>query len=59
MPATLLSKRAKEFGLKGKAYPTVEAALENALENASDFDALLVTGSIFIVGEVLSINVKK
>lgn len=44
---------ATQNDLKGQAYPSVKSAFEAARKNATEFDSILVSGSIFIVGEVL------
>lgn len=53
LPATELQAAAEISGLTGSAYPTVTDAIKTAIENMSDIDALLITGSFFIVGEAL------
>ena len=50
----LLLAQANQHELKGQAFPSVIMAFEAAMENATEFDAVLVTGSIFVVGEVLA-----
>lgn len=45
---------ATQSDLKGQAYPSVKSAFEAARKNATEFDSILVSGSIFIVGEVLA-----
>ncbi|MBX2906493.1 MAG: bifunctional folylpolyglutamate synthase/dihydrofolate synthase [Taibaiella sp.] len=53
LPAEELSKLASEKGLNGRSYSRVTAALEVAKAAMNEKDALLITGSFFIVGEVL------
>jgi len=48
-----LKQMADPYGLKGNAYHTVRRGLAQALRNARTDDLVLVTGSIFVVGEVL------
>ncbi len=48
-----LAKKAAGFGLKGKVYPEVQAALEAAKTNAGKDDFIFVGGSTFIVSEIL------
>ena len=55
LPANDLKEMATQFGLAGDAYPTVTAAVQTARNNMADTDALLITGSFFIVGEAMSI----
>jgi len=49
----LLSKEAESFGLKGKAFPSVSEAFEAAKAAAGANDFILVSGSTFVVAEVL------
>ncbi|OWW24263.1 tetrahydrofolate synthase [Zobellia sp. OII3] len=48
-----LAFRAKEFGLLGEKYATVEAAYQAALKDASPEDFIFVGGSTFTVAEVI------
>jgi len=48
-----LAQDAKKFGLKGEAYTSVKQALNYAKKNASVKDFILVTGSAFVVTEVI------
>lgn len=48
-----LSQSAKEAGLIGEVYPSVQEALDSARKSASREDTVLVTGSVFTVAEVL------
>jgi dihydrofolate synthase/folylpolyglutamate synthase len=43
---------ALSMGLKGKSFPDVKQALENAVLNAGPKDLILICGSVFLVGEV-------
>ncbi len=54
LPSAELKEMAARYGLAGGAYPTVAAALQAAKNNMAETDALLITGSFFIVGEALS-----
>jgi dihydrofolate synthase/folylpolyglutamate synthase len=47
-----LKNTAKDFGLKGNAYPTVSKAIEKAQKNASDKDLIFIGGSTFAVAEI-------
>jgi dihydrofolate synthase/folylpolyglutamate synthase len=51
--AALLAQLAEEQGLKGKAYGSVAAALQEAKKEAKKNDLILIIGSIFVVAEVL------
>jgi dihydrofolate synthase/folylpolyglutamate synthase len=53
LPANELVEIAQELDLKGKAYPSVADAVADAKNNLGKEDALLITGSFFIVGEAL------
>ena len=55
LPAADLKAEAEKSGLKGNAYPTVTEAVSAAKAHMNDTDALLITGSFFIVGEAISI----
>jgi dihydrofolate synthase/folylpolyglutamate synthase len=52
LKSALLQQEAAEFGLQGKAYEHVDAALRDALARAHEKDLVLVCGSVFLVGEV-------
>jgi len=49
----ILKTKAKGFGLKGEAYPTVAQALEAAKGSANEDDLIYVGGSTFVVAEVV------
>ncbi len=53
LPAAELREAASQQGLTGAAYESVAAAVLTAKNNMQDTDALLITGSFFIVGEAL------
>jgi dihydrofolate synthase/folylpolyglutamate synthase len=53
LDASELAKKGMEFGLKGKAYPSVKSAFHAAMKKASGTDLIFVGGSIFIVAEVI------
>jgi dihydrofolate synthase/folylpolyglutamate synthase len=55
LPSPELREMAARFGLAGNAYPTVADALLAAKTNMAITDALLITGSFFIVGEAMVI----
>ena len=48
-----LKSEALRFGLSGKAYPSVKAALEAAIKHTLADDLIYVGGSNFVVAEVL------
>lgn len=48
-----LLQRATTAGLKGYAFPSVKEAFEAAIAGAGPRDLVLVTGSVFVVAEVL------
>ena len=53
MDAAELAKRAKEFGLIGQVYSSVNEAYEKAKSCADKNDMIFVGGSTFVVAEVL------
>lgn len=53
METEILHSKALEYNLQGFEYPSVSAAYRNALSNANKDDIVIVTGSIFVVAEVL------
>jgi dihydrofolate synthase / folylpolyglutamate synthase len=53
MAAEELKEKAKDFGLIGKAYPSVKRALAAAKRRAAADDLIYVGGSTFIVAEVI------
>ncbi len=53
LPAAELQTLATETGLQGQVYNSVADALSAAKENMKEEDALLITGSFFIVAEAL------
>jgi len=53
LPADELKEQAGKKHLNGNAYSSVAAAVQTAKENMSNEDALLITGSFFIVGEAM------
>lgn len=54
LPAKELEAIAQELNLKGSSYPTVAEAVKTAKQNMGSEDALLITGSFFVVGEALN-----
>ncbi|HRG91236.1 MAG TPA: bifunctional folylpolyglutamate synthase/dihydrofolate synthase, partial [Chitinophagales bacterium] len=48
-----LQQQAATFKLKGKTYPSVKAAYKAARNAAGKTDMVLVSGSVFVVAEVL------
>lgn len=53
LDAGLLKKKAAAFSLRGRSYLTVRKALHAAQRAAYPEDLIVVTGSIFVVAEVL------
>lgn len=53
LPASLLQKQAIEAGLNGDIYASVADAIKAAKEALTKDDALLITGSVFVVGEAI------
>ncbi len=53
LEATVLREKAASLGLPGKAYRSVKNALKAAKRAAQPNDLILVTGSIFVVAEVV------
>lgn len=54
LPVNELAELAAHIGLKGTAYGIVEEALKAAQKKMKETDALLITGSFFIVGEAIA-----
>ena len=55
LPAPELKEKGNLAGLNGDAWDTVDKALEAAKMNLGENDALLITGSFFIVGEAMDV----
>lgn len=53
MDQTTLAGKAKEAGLKGESYPTVEAAYKAAKDEAAPEDIIFIGGSTFVVADML------
>ena len=53
LAAEELAEKAHSRGLRGESHPSVAAALAAARGEMSTEDALLITGSFFVVGEAL------
>jgi dihydrofolate synthase/folylpolyglutamate synthase len=53
LDATLLREQAGAVGLRGEAHPSVRSALQAAQAAAQPQDLVLVTGSVFVVAEVI------
>ena len=56
LPAAELAEAAHELGIEGNAYPTVAQAIADACKAASPEDLILITGSIFLVADTLSLQ---
>jgi dihydrofolate synthase/folylpolyglutamate synthase len=54
LPEDVLHVKATTAGLNGDKFSDVNAALKAAMAKASEEDLILVCGSVFIVGEVIS-----
>lgn len=54
LDSSALQEVAREFGLQGAAYPTVQAATEAALTEADAEDFIYVGGSSFVVADLLA-----
>jgi dihydrofolate synthase/folylpolyglutamate synthase len=52
LPVIELKTKAEQAGLKGEAWPNVNAAINAALAKAHKDDLILVCGSVFLVGEI-------
>ncbi|MES2849304.1 MAG: folylpolyglutamate synthase/dihydrofolate synthase family protein [Bacteroidota bacterium] len=52
LPAAELQQKAGAFQLNGNVFNDVNDAIDNAKQNASSKDLILVCGSVFLVGEV-------
>ena len=50
---TIVLKKAKEHGIEGKSYPTVNEAYKAAYHSASANDFIFVGGSSYVVGDFL------
>jgi len=53
LDAKLLLDQARVSGLRGKAYPSVKAAMEAARKSAQPNDLIFIGGSTFVVGEAI------
>ena len=53
LDAENIREQAAAFGLTGKAYPSVKAALQTAQANADNDDLVFVGGSTFVVAEAV------
>lgn len=54
LDAVILKEKASNAGLKGERYPDVNHAITAALSKATKQDMILVCGSVFLVGEVIT-----
>jgi dihydrofolate synthase/folylpolyglutamate synthase len=53
LPGEELARSAAAYNLAGRAYPSPQAGLTSAIASASPDDAILITGSLFVVAELL------
>ncbi len=58
LPVHEMMSRARSIGLNGNAFPSVVAALRQALSDASEDDAIFVGGSTYVVGEAMTLLTK-
>jgi dihydrofolate synthase/folylpolyglutamate synthase len=54
LDAVILKEKATNAGLKGETCPDVNQAIRAALSKAAKQDMILVCGSVFLVGEVIT-----
>jgi dihydrofolate synthase/folylpolyglutamate synthase len=54
LDAAVLKEKATGVGLKGEIYSNVNQAIKAALAKASKQDMILVCGSVFLIGEVIT-----
>ena len=54
LPVNDLQAAAHELGIEGEAFVDVKKAIADAQKKAGDKDLVLVTGSIFLIADVLS-----
>lgn len=55
LPAVDFAKMAKEIGLSGEVIPSVDEAVQKALENARNLGGMVfIGGSTFVVGEAIA-----
>jgi dihydrofolate synthase/folylpolyglutamate synthase len=59
LPAGELQLMAEMHHLRGNTYNSVKEAINAARSNMSEDDALLITGSFFVVGEAMEENMTK
>lgn len=52
LPENELAEKARKAGLSGNTFPNVNDALHEAIQNAEKDDLIVVSGSVFLVGEV-------
>ena len=52
MPAEILAENARNYGLSGKTYRDVNAAISDALKAAGKDDFIFIGGSAFVVAEI-------
>jgi dihydrofolate synthase/folylpolyglutamate synthase len=53
LDAEILKTTMQEYGIKGKAYSSVNKAYEVALSSAKDDDFIFIGGSTFVVAEII------
>ena len=56
LDASLLKEKAEKFSLKGNVYSSVKEAFNSAKKDSKNEEMILVTGSAFVVAEVLAFS---
>ena len=51
-----LASSAHQLGMTGSAFPTVREALDSATAKAQNNDLILITGSIFLIADVIALS---
>ena len=58
LPALALQVMAKKHGIKGQCYDSVERAYRAALGEAQEDDMVYVGGSMYVLAELLSLDLR-
>jgi folylpolyglutamate synthase/dihydropteroate synthase len=53
LPLSELRRAGKALGLDAKGFPTVAGALEHTFRHVDRGDAVLVCGSLYVIGEAM------
>ena len=59
LPSIELRDKATNFNLSGKAFEIIQDAINQAISDAENDDFILITGSNFVVGEALTLFLRK